>query len=116
MIVLDANEFGAPVDPYWVERWMNFHRFYDGKNLYLFETIEEQQLFIEQNYPQTTPPFIWDIPSNANIVDHLPNGLPVDEKWLTYPRFFRGDVLFIFNTQEEFDQYIRDRTDYTDLG
>lgn len=55
--------------------------------------------------------FFWDIPSNAFVVDHKEYGLPVDEKWLEYPRFFRGDVLFVFNTLDEFDEYIAKRRD-----
>ncbi len=117
MYTLQANEFGAPIDPYWVENWMNFHRLYDGINLYLFDTSEEKELFINQNYPpKPMPQFTWDIPSNATVVEHKEYGLPLDDKWLNYPRFFRGDVLFVFNTIEEFDQYISDRTDKTDYG
>jgi len=119
MIIIDSNEFGEPIDSSYTQLWLNAHKFYNSstQKIILFDNFAEYRDYMENNYPQTPPPvFTWDIPSNATVVDHLPNGLPVDEKWLQYPRFFRGDVLFIFNTIEEFDQYIAERTDYVDRG
>lgn len=111
--IIDANEFGAPLDPTWIDKWMNYSHHYDGNKLYIFDTPQEHQAFLDENYPpEPIPQFTWDIPSNAIVVEHKDYGLPVDEKWLNYPRFFRGDVLFVFNTIEEFDQYISQRTDY----
>ena len=115
MIILEANQFGEPVDTSYNELWTKSHKFYNAaiNTIILFDDFFEYKEYMDKNYPEPPLPiFTWDVPSNAIVVDHTPNGLPVDDKWLFYPRFFRGDILFVFNTQQEFDQYIADRTDY----
>jgi len=119
MIILDTNDEGQPLDSNYIDLFFNSHRFYNSatKKVILFDDFFEWKEFMDQNYPQEAmPQFTWDIPSNATVVEHKEYGLPLDDKWLSYPKFFRGDVLFVFNTIEEFDQYIDERTDKTDYG
>lgn len=119
MIIIDANEFGQPLDSNYMDLFLKSHRFYNGETqkITLFDDFWEWKEFMDENYPsQFKTTFEWNVPSNATIVEHKEYGLPVDDKWLNYPRFFRGDILFVFNTIEEFDQYIAERTDTNDYS
>ena len=117
MIILETDNNGTPIDSSYIDLWNKSHKFLDSSKLQviLFDDFQEYKSYFGlDNPPPPRPQFTWDIPSNATVVDHKEYGLPVDDKWLDYPRFFRGDVLFVFDTIEEFDQYIRERTDTSD--
>ena len=119
MIILDTDQNGIPLDTSYFDLWNESHKFYNSSisKVILFDDFAEYRSYFGLDNPPTPmPQFTWDIPSNATVVEHKEYGLPLDDKWLSYPRFFRGDVLFVFNTIEEFDQYISDRTDKTDYG
>lgn len=45
------------------------------------------------------------------IVKCLPNGIPVEEQYLNYPRYFDGNNLLIFEDLAEFDSYVRNNLD-----
>lgn len=114
MIILDTDQNGTPLDSSYIDLWNESHKFYNSSisQVILFDDFAEYRSYFGlDNPPPPRPEVVWDVPSNAFIVDHKEYGLPVDQKWLNFPRFFRGDILFVFNTIEEFDQYILSKTD-----
>lgn len=40
------------------------------------------------------------------IVPHLPNGCPVDIKWMSYYRLFDGEKFIVFDSAEEYNEYM----------
>jgi hypothetical protein len=109
MQIVPTYPNGEPIDP----EYTKYHRYFNGTELIVFDDFAEYaEYFGLNNPPEPSPVYEWNVPSNATIVPHKQYGLPVDDIWLNYPRFFRGDVLFVFNTVEEFDQYIAERTDF----